>query len=134
MKNHNPLRIFKWTNYKMVSNIIIFFILVPFRLPITILLVKFFNMIANLEGTTISSSLLHSNIIVTKLIINILLTILFIYNMEYLSRDILGREPTSKNVEFEPIFWWTGLIIAFMIGYIIFDLVSLYDLLQLIIP
>lgn len=111
-----------------------FLLLIPFRLPITILFIKLLNNIATLEGTVISNDILSANVLVTKLIYNIVFSILFVINIEKQSRIIMGRKARSgyNYKEEEPLYWWTGLLIVFWSAYLIFDGYWTYILSELV--
>jgi len=99
-----------------------FLLLIPFRLPITILFIRLLNNIATLEGTVISNDILAANVLVTKLIYNIVFSVLFIINIEKQSRIIMGRKPRFANYgSDEAMYWWTALLIVFWSVYLIFD-------------
>jgi len=118
-------------NKKLIKVLVIFLLLVPFRLPISVLLIELFTLIANIGTIDIPDDVMLGNIIVTKLIYNITLSVVMIYNIEYLSRDILSRKaiyvdysvPKEKNV-----FWWTIVLGILSLAYIIYDGVATYQI------
>jgi len=113
---------------RIFLTIISFLLLIPFRLPISVLLIKLLNNIAQIEGTILSSDILAANVIVTKLVYDITLSALLVYNIEKQTIDIKGRKAkTELN-----IYVTTGLLIAFLFCYIIFDCVWTYDLFHVI--
>ena len=114
--------------------ILSFLLLIPFRLPITILFIRLLNNIATLEGTAISSDILSANILVTKLIYNLVFSILFIINIEKQSRIIMGRHARSgyDDRNKEAMYWWTALLIAFWSAYLIFDAYWTFILTELV--
>jgi len=60
-------------NKRIIIAIVAFLLLIPFRLPISVLLIKSFDYIAQLEGTRLSLDILSANIVLTKLIYNIVI-------------------------------------------------------------
>lgn len=118
-------------NKRIIYIIVSFLLLIPFRLPITILFIKVLNNIATFEGTVISEEILSANVLVTKIIYNIVFSILFIYNIEIESRNIKERIPRDSGGD-STIFWWTGWLIALWTIYLIFDAVYTYELARLI--
>ena len=109
-------------NKKIYTMLIAFMLTIPFRLPISVLLIKLFNYIAQLEGTKITLEILKANVVMTKTIYNVILVSLFVYNLEMLSREIKKRTPVSGSYNTkEPFYWWSGVIGGLFFFYIIFD-------------
>ena len=94
-----------------------FMLMIPFRLPISVVMIKAFNYIAQIEGTALSLSILQPNVVLTKMLYNLTLSIVMLYNIESYSKEYLGRGCKDG----EPLFWWT-LILGFgTIIYVMFD-------------
>lgn len=100
--------------YKIVG---VFLMLVPFRLPIAVLLINFFNYIALLSPGNISQDILMGNVIITKVIYDLAIGVTLLYNVEMLSRDIREKHYRSSD----EWFWWTWLVLIFMVAYTIID-------------
>lgn len=114
-------------NKKIIILIVIFLLLVPFRLPINVLLIKGFDYIAQL-GAELSLEILVANVIVSKIIYNIVLSVIAIINVERLSRKIYGRAAIGPDGTSEPLYWWTAPIIIILLVYGIFDGIYAYKL------
>ena len=102
-------------NRKLILVVVSFLLMIPFRLPISVILIKLFNVLAQLEGTSLPTSILLANVTVTKIVYNIVLSTSMVYNIEQLSRNIKKRKSS------ETMYWWTALILAALIGYVAFD-------------
>lgn len=119
---------------KLTITIIAFLLLVPLRLPISILFIHFFEWIIGLttSGEIIPKDTLATNIIVTKLVYNIVISVLFTINIEMLSREKMGRNARTKiygeDVEIQPIYWWIVPIVIMLIIFICIDAVSVYNI------
>lgn len=112
---------------KLSLSILSFLLLVPFRLPISVLLIKLFNSIAQLEGTKLSLEILRANVLCTKIIYNLFFSAIMVYSIEIMSRDIKGRKSN------EPLYWWTATLIALLFVYNCFDgywIVELFNLIS----
>ena len=103
-----------------------FLLLVPFRLLIGVSMVRLFNYLAQLSSG-LPTSVLAPNVVLTKVIYNIALSCVTIYNIEQLSRKIKGRQALSGG-SVDSCYWWTLLVGLFMLFYICFDAVTTYDL------
>jgi len=110
---------------RIASIIIIFLLIVPFRLPIGVLFIDLVTSIAEIAGN-LSNEILVANVIVTKLIYDIALAGLSIYNLERVSISIKGRSAVS--IDDTTIYWWTGASIVFFVSYIIYDAINTYEL------
>lgn len=122
---------------KPLAGIIIsFLLLVPFRLPVSVLLIKFFNYVAQIEGTQLTFDILEANIVMTKIIYNIIFGTLFVYNIEMFSRKLLGRKATSTTSyareQDESFYYWTILATILTISYLIFDTYWVIELFKII--
>lgn len=109
---------------KLTKLIIGFLLLFPFRLPISILMIKAFNSIVFLTGEEIPKQVLCTNVIVTKIVYNVVVGAWFVYTIEKLSREKLGRNPNLK----EPCFYWTFLVSILLVAFTIIDAVSTYQI------
>lgn len=103
-------------------------IFVPFRLPVSVLLVKAFDGIAQIAGE-LPVSVLVSNVIVSKAIYDIIIGSLLCYGVEQMSRDIKGRKAISFSSD-DSVYWWTGLIITFSVIFTGFDIYSVVELMN----
>lgn len=111
-------------NIKIIIIVISFLLLLPFRLPVSVLLISLFNYIAQLGSTVeLSHEILRANVIMTKIIYNIVFSVILVINVEKLSKDIKGRGPRT-----ELTFWWTAWIIGLLSVYLIFDGYWIYKL------
>lgn len=86
-----------------------------------------------MEGTAISDNILVANVLVTKLVYNLTLSILLVYNIEIESRGIFDRKAKSycsiyKKWKEEPIYYWTGILSILLFSYLIFDGIWTYEL------
>lgn len=113
-------------NKKIIILVIAFLLLVPFRLPIGVLFIRLITDIANITGD-LTASILVANVVVTKLIYNIALSVISVYNIEMLSRSIKGRKAIDCSSE-SGMYWWTGVSLGFYVVYMIFDTVNTYHL------
>ena len=92
-----------------------------------------FNGSAELLGE-IPREVLIPNIVVSKIIYNLIISTYFIYGVEHLSRDVLGRNPFDSVNEIEmpkSVFYWTGILIVLSCIFISFDIYSTLTLLNL---
>ena len=116
----------KSCKYQIIKIIIVFLLLIPFRLPVGVLFIKLITDIANIGSYNLSDSILVANVIVTKVIYNLTLSIISVYNVEMLSKKIYGRNARAGMND--DIFWWTVLLCIGFFAYIIFDGVNTFDL------
>ena len=116
---------------KLIFLVISFLLLIPFRLPIAVLFINLITWIAELAAE-LNDSILVANIIVTKLIYDLAIASLSIYNVEGLIRGIRGRPSENidyrGNVEIQMFYWQSIAVIISLICYIIFDCVTTYEL------
>lgn len=117
-------------NKKITIIVISFLLLVPFRLPISVLFIDFITGIATLKGH-LTMPILTANIVVTKLIYNIVLAAISIYNVELLTRKIYGRNPLEIG-ENEPtaMYYTTIISIVLYVCYIWFDTATTVQLFE----
>lgn len=115
------------TNKKLLKVIAVFMLLIPFRLLISVGLIVLFTKISTM-GININKDILAANVVVTKVVYDIILAVIFIYNVEMLSIDIKKRKAHKSEVSDTPIYWWTTVLIFCMIAYIIFDGVQSYQI------
>lgn len=114
---------------KLTLTLVAFLFLIPFRLPISILFIRFFEFI--IESTTkevIPDSTLSTNVILTKIVYNIAFSSLFIYNLEMFSREKMNRLAKSKDasgvMSDDPCFWWVVPIAILLLVFIVVDAIS----------
>ena len=65
-----------------------FLLLVPFRLPISVLLINTFNYLAMLGGGEIPVEVLRGNVVVSKLVYAVTFSIIFIVKLRSVIRDM----------------------------------------------
>ena len=113
---------------KIVWLVIIFLLLVPFRLPIGVLFINLVSWTADLAGG-LSDKVLAANVTVTKLIYNAVLVAISIRNIEKISRLMFGGD-AQDNHRFagNPTYWWSVLIGIMLGSYAIFDTITTYNL------
>lgn len=112
----------------------IFLLLIPFRLPISILIIKSLTFIVvELGGDVVSTNMLAANFIITKFIYNLLLSISFVYKREYIGYRSNSTSPYRTDYKDVDQFWWTILSSILLGCYIIYDCVISYDLALLIL-
>lgn len=106
--------------------------LIPFRLPISVLFIKLMTSIASLAGS-LPYEVLLVNVIITKVIYDCILATIIIYNIEHLSRDLLGRRAQENPYETTrevPMYYWTVLIGLAIMVYIGFDIDSTHTVFE----
>ena len=110
-------------NKQLIISLAIFLLLVPFRLPIGVLLISIFIYISSLAGGNISTEIMQANVVVTKLIYDIALSSIFVYNIQMMSEGIKGRKANDglSCPSDVTLFWWSGWIAILLIIYIGFD-------------
>ena len=114
-----------------IPSVITFMLLFPFRLPISVLLILAFNNIANLAGKVVPEDVMAANVVISKLVYNIILGIWFIWSCEKTIRVILGRKAKSQyesNKEPLNIYWQTIVIALAVLSYIIYDGAATYQI------
>lgn len=113
---------------KLLITVIIFLLLVPFRLPISILFIRFFKWILG-ETTSVPLPLdvVSTNVIVTKLVYNLVLSSIFLYNIEMISRQQKGRKATegSSYPTESPFYWWCVPIGIMLFAFVIMDAINI---------
>lgn len=123
MKNRN----------KILVLVIIFLLIIPFRLPISVLMIKAFNIIAQLEGTKLTSDILVANVILTKCLYNAFLSTLFVLKVESLMREVNGGKYYDRyDKEYNSMYGVTAIAMIFYICYLFFDAQATYQLFQII--
>lgn len=113
---------------KLTIAITVFLILIPLRLPISILFIHFFEWILAItpHQEVIPLNVLATNVIVSKMIYNIALSALFIYNIEKFSIEKLKRK--AKDSYGESVYWWTIAIGILLVAFIVIDGISVYKI------
>lgn len=122
---------------KYIKLVVIVLLLIPFRLPINIILINFFTNIATLvDGEVLTQNLLVANVLVTKIIYNLILGMIFVKNIESLCRVYFKSKKVSytynKPTEVDLYNTTVGVIIALII-YLGFDISWSYELATIII-
>jgi len=122
---------------KLIILIISFLLLVPFRLPISILLIELFNNLAQLTGHTLDKNILLANVTLTKLIYNVSLSLLMLYNFERLIIGIKERKGQYREYSHTPyedrVWYHTFILAAFLLSYLCFDVYWTVELFNSII-
>jgi len=117
-------------NKKIAKLILVFLLLIPFRLPVGVVFINLITWMATMAGD-LSDEILAANVVVTKVIYDITLAVLAVYNVEMLSRKIKGRKPQEIGYNHPSdafIYWWVIPVIMFLFAYTIFDGINTYDL------
>lgn len=119
---------------KITTSLIVFLLLIPLRLPISILFIHFFQwLIGMTTKEVIPDGILATNVIVTKLVYNIALSAFFIYTIEVFSREKYGRKARMydsiyKKYDDSIMYWWIVPIGILLLSFIIIDAISVYDI------
>ncbi len=119
---------------KITKLIVIFLLLIPFRLPISVLFVRALNAIVHLTDANVPKETLATNVIITKLMYNLVLSIFFLYTVEKISREALGRKAqidggysvNYKKVDYS-FYWWIVPIGIILLAFIIVDSIAVYS-------
>jgi hypothetical protein len=120
----------KTMNKKVLLLIVAVLLFLPFRLPIGIVLLNAAIDLANIKGQ-ILDSILMINIVTTKVIYDLILSILFVLYVESLSRDVLKRESEADNRKLI-CYWWTFAIAVILFIYTIYDGFVTYELFKIL--
>jgi len=117
---------------KLTTSILLFLILIPFRLPVSILFIYFFQWIIGVTtNEVIPQGILATNVIVSKIVYNIAIASWFLYTIETFSREKFGRKAQSNaysTIKDEPFYWWVIPIGLLLIAFVIIDGISVYDI------
>ncbi len=117
---------------KITHLIIAFLLLVPFRLPISIVMIKIFNYCASISGDVIPVNVMATNVIMTKTIYNIVISAWFIFQLEKLSREYLRRNPKGSDMHIggvtPPFYWWTFACALLLVTFNCVDAFSVYSI------
>ena len=116
-------------NKKVITIAVIFLLLIPFRLPISVMFIELISNIANLKGQ-LSDDILSANVVVTKVIYNLVLSLWSIWSVELLIREIKKRKPKGWDFpeDSRPVYLATLLISILYCAYMIFDGITTYYL------
>ncbi len=118
--------------HKITITLLLFLLLIPLRLPISILFIHFFQWLITLTAqATIPQDVLATNVIITKIVYNIALSAIFLYNIEMFSREKFGRKAQTKEykgMQDQPIYWWVVPIGILLITFIVVDGISVHDI------
>lgn len=117
--------------YKLLVILISFLLLIPFRLPVAVVLIKIFNWVAQLGGTELGYNVLLPNIILTKLVYNIIFSTILIMNVENQIRAYKGRKALDGREE-RPLYVLSVLLIIALFAYTIFDCATVVDIFKVI--
>lgn len=116
---------------KLIRAIVAFMLFIPFRLPISVLLIQVFNSTAKIGSESLPIEVLTTNVMITKFIYNLIIASIMCYNIEHLSRQLLGRSPIEQfSIKENPktIFYWTGISIVLSIAFIALDMWNTFTL------
>jgi len=118
---------------KAITPIIAFILLVPFRLPISVIMIKVFNYLAQLEGTPLNHEILLPNIMLTKILYNITMSSLIIYGVEKAfrkqSKGVYKYKSAYRNeIKTQDLHPWSIVVCVSLILYACFDAYSTYQL------
>lgn len=118
---------------KITISLFLFLLLIPFRLPISILFIHFFQWIIGITSNeVIPQGVVATNVIITKLVYNIALSSFFLYNIEMFSREKFGRKAKTKDYRDQDVdatvYWWIVPIGILLLAFIIIDGISVYDI------
>ena len=118
---------------KITKSLLAFLLLIPFRLPVSILFIHFFQWIIGVTtNDQIPNDILATNVIVTKLVYNIALSAWFVYNIEVFSREKFNRKAIQKDYSDKSVeqiaYWWTIVIGLILVGFIIIDAISVHNI------
>ena len=117
----------KFKNRRKITTLIVsFLLLIPFRLPIGVLFINATTHIAQLMGN-LEHNVLAANVVVTKIIYDLVLSALSVYNLEKLIQQVKGRPALSPTSNI-PIYWLSILIGILLFAYICFDGVTTYNI------
>ena len=111
-------------NRKIIILTVIFLLLAPFRLPIAVLFISGITSIAGMTHVQLNADILAANVVVTKLIYNLVLTSISIYTLEKLTRSIKGRNTTDSS----NVYWTTVLVAILLVIYLFFDIASTHSI------
>ncbi len=114
---------------KLLTAILLFLLIVPFRLPISVLFIYAFEHILNLASSTaIPEGIRALNVVTSKIIYNIAISSAFIYNIEMYSREKKGRKAIGSFKDEEICYWWVVVLAILMFSFIIIDGFSVYQI------
>lgn len=116
------------SKWKLVLIVVIFLALVPFRLPISVILINLFDNILNLCSMKLPFNVMQTNIVITKIVYNIVLSSYFVYNIEMLSRKILGRKAYDGTSTPAEMFFWSVIISFLLFVFIIIDAFAIAEI------
>lgn len=113
---------------KLILTLLIFLVLIPLRLPVSILFIYFFEWILALTThEVIPKNILATNIIVSKLVYNIALSVWFLINIELFSRQFFGRKAKSEGKD-DSVYWYVVVMGIMLIVFIIIDAISINEI------
>ena len=106
-----------------------FLLIFPFRLPLSVILIKGFDYIAKLVSPEVlPPNILDSNVLVTKILYNLVFGAIFLFNVEKLTINLKGRHANG-----DPSIWWTTAAIGIVtLIYAVYDGAITYKLAELI--
>lgn len=118
---------------KLTTSILLFLILIPFRLPVSILFIYFFQWVIGVTtNEVIPQGILATNVIVSKVVYNVAIASWFLYTIEIYSREKFGRKATHEDyleraIE-SPVYWWVVPIGILLLAFVIIDGISVYEI------
>lgn len=119
---------------KLTITLVAFLLLIPLRLPVSILFIHFFEWILGITTKEIiPKDVLATNIIVSKFVYNIAISALFLVNLEMFSREKMGRKAKmfdsyKKQFVYQACYWWVVPIGMLLFAFIIIDAISVYNI------
>jgi hypothetical protein len=111
---------------QIIISVIIFLALIPFRLPISVILIKGFTWINTMSTSGLTLGILSSNVAMTKGVYDAILSAFFLVNVRNLFLPYVNNR---EDVNFS-VFGFGGVIMAFYAAY---DISLTYDLAKLIL-
>ena len=111
---------------KITKLIVIFLLLIPFRLPISVLFIRGLNAIVHLTDAYVPKETLATNVIITKLIYNLALSVWFLYTIETTSRAMFGRKAKDSYGE-QAVYWWVVPIGIILDAFMVVDSIAIYS-------
>lgn len=113
-------------NKKLIWLSILFMLILPFRLPISVWFISITTSISESVGN-VAGWVIISNVLITKIAYDFMIAAFFVYYVESLSVDIMGKRAMNDGSEYS--YWWTYLTAVLWFIYIIYDVMGTYELL-----
>lgn len=118
-------------NKKLLRAVISFIALIPFRLPLTVLLLLMLNFITGLTKVELSDSVIVSNVVVTKIIYNLIFSVIFFNNVIPLLVNYF-KINTGKDYDDKYVLL-SGFLIVSLSSYCVFDAAITYQICETIL-